>query len=213
MRVDRKRWIVLMVILCMKATGAMAYEEIEDLVDIYATDSQFIAVVDGRRNFSEAIRSGETVVWQGAKGEIGAFLTNERLLAVSLRSGQWNTRYLKINEKKEPPEMLIAAHLLIMLTGERIVGFGTHTGGFIQTRIPLGESIVAKDSEGRVAAVVTASRAFGFSANRRGVAEYRFRLNETLVSLKTTYNKITLRTSQRLITLDAEEAVWRSFYL
>lgn len=42
-----------MVVLCMKATWAMAYEEIEDLVDIYATGGQFIALVDGRRNFSE----------------------------------------------------------------------------------------------------------------------------------------------------------------
>ena len=107
--------------------------------------------------FPKTNGSSEKILWQGAKGEVGAFLTNERLLAVSIRSGQWNIRYLKIIEKKEPPDMLIAAHLVIMLTGERIVTFGTHTGGFVQTRLPIGESVVAKEAEGRVAAVVTPS--------------------------------------------------------
>lgn len=213
MSVSRKRWLLWVVVLFMKTPWAMAYEEVEDLVDIFATDSAFMAVVDGRRNFSEAKGSRETVLWQGAKGEIGAFLTNQRLLAVSVRSGQWNTRALKIIEKKEPPDMLIAAHLLIMLTGERIVTFGTQTDGFFQTRMPIGEPVVATSSEGRVAAVVTQARAFGFSSYRRGVAEIRFRLKERVVSLKTTYTKITLQTSQRLITLKAEDAVWRQFDL
>ncbi|WP_372679551.1 hypothetical protein [Desulfosarcina sp.] len=206
------RWVVV-VVLFMMTQWALAYEEVEDLVDIFSTDSAFIAVVDGKRNFSEAKTSSETILWQGAKGEIGAFLTNERLLAVSTRSGQWNVIALKANEKKEPPDMLIAAHLLLMLTGERIVAFGTHTGGFFQTRMPIGEPVVAKSAEGRVAAVVTPARAFGFSTFRRGAAEIRFKLKETVVSAKATYTKITLQTSQRLITLKAEDAVWRQFDL
>ncbi len=213
MSVNRKRWMLLVVALLMRSSWAVAYEEVEDLVDIFATDSAFIAVVDGKRNFSEAKDSSEAILWQGAKGEIGAFLTNERLLAVSVRSGQWNVRPLKITEKKSTPEMLIAAHLLIMLTAERIVSFGTHTSGFVQTRMPIGEPVVIKEAQGRVAAVVTPARAFGYSSYRRGVAEIRFQLKETVISLKTTYNKITLRTSQRLITLNAEDAVWRQFDL
>lgn len=203
----------LIATLLLMATWARAYEEVEDLVDIFTTDSQYIAIVDARRHFSENHRSSEKILWQGAKGEVGAFLTSDRLLAVSVKSGQWNTQYLKIKEKRVIPEMLLSAHLVVMLTGERIVGFGTHTSGFIQTNMPIGELVVAKEAEGRVAVVVTPARAFGFSAYRRGVAEVHFRLKETLVSLKTTYNKVTLRTSQRLITLKAEDAVWRDFDL
>ena len=213
MQYDRKKLMVFLVPLLMTTSWAMAYEEVEDLVDIFATDSTFIAVVDGRRNFSEDHRSNETLLWQGTKGEIGAFLTSQRLLAVSVKSGQWNTQYLKINEKKVTPDMLIGAHLLIMLTAERIVAFGTDTGGFFQTRLPIGEPVVAKAAEGRVAAVVTPARAFGLSSYRRGVAEIRFQIKESLESLNTTYNKITLRTSRRLITLKAEDAVWRAFDL
>jgi hypothetical protein len=213
MRFDWKILIVLILPLLMISTRAMAYEEVEDLVDIFTTDSAFIAVVDGSRKFSEDFRSREKILWQGAKGEVGAFLTSDRLLAVSVKSGQWNTRYLKINEKKVVPEMLIASHLVVMLTGERIVGFGTDTGGFFQAPLPIGESVVAKAAEGRVAAVVTPSRAFGLSSYRRSAAEIRFQIKESVESLKTTYNKITLRTSQRLITLKAEDAVWRHFDL
>jgi hypothetical protein len=213
MRVNRKIRLVLTAALLMVTARAMAYEEIEDLVDIFATGGRFIAMVDGRRNFSEAYRSDEKILWQGAKGEVGAFLTSDRLLAVSVRSGQWNTIYLKVNEKKGQPEMLISAHLVVMLTAERIVGFGTHTGGFIQTRMPIGESVADRAAEGRVAVVVTPARAFGFSSYRRGVAEIRFKRQEKVVSLKTTYNLIRLRTSQRLITLKSEDAVWRQFDL
>jgi hypothetical protein len=213
MACDPKKLMIVVVLLLVTTPWAMAYEEVEDLVDIFATDSAFIAVVDGRRTFREDHRSKEKLLWQEAKGEVGAFLTSQRLLAVSIKSGQWNTQYLKINEKKGMPDMLIGAHLLIMLTGERIVAFGTETGGFFQTRLPIGESIVAKMAEGRVAAVVTPARAFGFSSYRRGVAEIRFQIMESVESMTTTYNKITLRTSMRLITLKAEDAVWREFDL
>ena len=213
MAYDPMKLMIFLVPLLMTTALAMAYEEVEDLVDIFSTDSAFIAVVDGRRNFSEDHRAKETLLWQGAKGEVGAFLTSQRLLAVSVKSGQWNTRSLKINEKKVTPNMLIGSHLLIMLTTERIVAFGTDTGGFFQTRLPIGESAIAKAAEGRVAAVVTPARAFGFSSYRRGVAEIRFQIKERFESLSTTYNKITLRTSRRLITLRAEDAVWREFDL
>ncbi len=213
MAYDPMKLMIFLVPLLMTTALAMAYEEVEDLVDIFSTDSAFIAVVDGRRNFSEDHRAKETLLWQGAKGEVGAFLTSQRLLAVSVKSGQWNTRSLKINEKKVTPNMLIGSHLLIMLTTERIVAFGTDTGGFFQTRLPIGESAIAKAAEGRVAAVVTPARAFGFSSYRRGVAEIRFQIKERFESLSTTYNKITLRTSRRLITLRAADAVWREFDL
>lgn len=193
----------------MKTASAMAYEEVDDLVEIFATDGQFIAIVNGRRHFTEDYRAGETILWQAAKGEVGAFLTNQRLLAVSITSGQWNTRYLKINEKKTTPEMLIGAHLVILLSGERILAFGTLTDGFFQVRMPIGASIVAKGARGRVAGVVLTDRAFGFSSYRRGAADIRFRRGEKMVSLKTTYTTITLHTSQRLISLAASDAVWR----
>ena len=123
---EKYRSIVMgLIMLLLAATGGTAaYEEVEDLVDIYTTDNNFIAVVDSRRVFNETIRARETIQWQGAQGEVGAFLTNERLLAVSIRSGQWNTKYLKIKEKKQRPQMLLGAQLVVMLTDDRIVGFG-----------------------------------------------------------------------------------------
>lgn len=201
--------MVLTMLLLAATRGAASYEEVEDLVDIYTTDSNFIAVVDSRRIFNETIRARETIQWQGAQGEVGAFLTNERLLAVSTRSGQWNIQFLKIKEKKQRPQMLLGAQLVVMLTDDRIVGFGTQTGGFIQARLPLGEVVIASDIQGRVAAVITPDQAFALSARRRGVAEIRFRIQERFESMKTTYNKVTLRTSQRLITFAAGDAVWR----
>lgn len=203
----------VLIILTVMITQAVAYEEVEDLIDIFATDNKFVAVVAGRRQVSDNRRLSENILWEGARGEIGAFLTSERLLAVSVNSGKWNIRFLKINEKKKTPEMLIGAHLVLMLTDERVLAFGSHTDGFFQTRLPLGESILAKEAEGRVAAVITRSRAFGFSSFRRGEAEIRLRQRESVISLNATYNKITLRTTQRLITLEATDAVWREFDL
>ena len=205
-----RRIVMVLTMLLLAATrGTASYEEVEDLVDIYTTDNNFIAVVDSRRIFNESIRARETIQWQGARGEVGAFLTNERLLAVSIRSGQWNTQFLKIKEKKQRPQMLLGAQLVVMLTDDRIVGFGTQTGGFFQARLPIGETVIATDIQGRVAAIITPDQAFGLSARRRGVAEIRFRIQERFESMKTTYNKVTLRTSQRLITFASGDSVWR----
>lgn len=208
-RAGRYQWIFIIAAVMTSGGAWAAYEEVEDLVDILATDDAFIAVVEGRRNFAENRRPGETIQWQGAKGEIGAFLTNDRLLAVSVRSGQWNSRNLRISEKKTTPRMLLAAHLLVMQTEGRLLVFGTLTDGFFQERLPIREPVVAVAAEGRVAAVITPDRAFGLSAFRRGAAEIRFRIQERFESVATTYNKITLRTTRRLITLTAGDGVWR----
>ena len=105
--------------------------------------------------------------------------------------------------------MLLAAHLVVMLTDERIVAFGTYTDGFFKIPMPIGESVVASQAEGRVAAVVTSSRAYGFSAYRRGAAEIRLKRQEEIVAIKTTYNKITLQTSEdRALILNAKSASW-----
>ena len=53
MKFDRKKRMIVVVSLLMVTSWALAYEEVEDLVDIFATDDAFIAVVDGRRNFTE----------------------------------------------------------------------------------------------------------------------------------------------------------------
>jgi len=205
--------LVLLIAAALMSESVLAYEEVEDRVDILATDDAFIAVVDGRRNFVEDRRSGETTTWQGAKGEVGAFLTSDRILGISVTSGQWNKRYLKINEKKIAPQVLLAKHLVVMFSDERILGFGTHTGGFFQERLPLGEPVVASAAEGQVAAVITADRAFGLSTFRRGAAEIRFQIREQFRSVSTTYSKISLRTSRRLITFTAGDAVWRDIDL
>ncbi len=209
MRHCTRRTVLALIIHLAVAAPCAAYEVVEDVVDLVATDSQFIAVVQGRRYFRTDRLRGEVIQWQGSRGEIGAFLTNERMLAVTTTSGQWNVDDLKIKEKRATPDVLLAAHLLIMLTGERIVAFGTHTDGFFQTRMPIGEAVVASAAKGRVAAAVTASQAFGYSTYRRGAARIRFRLQERFVSLKAAYDSMTLQTSQRLITLDAGDAVWR----
>jgi hypothetical protein len=209
-------WRILLAAIAVLAafsSGSIAFEEVEDLVDMVATDQVFTAVVEGRRDFTENRRPDETIVWEGARGEIGAYLTNERLLAISITSGKWNIQLLKVREKKQAPRILLGKHLLVMLSDGRLVAFGTHTSGFFQVRRPIGERIVAEAIEGRVAAVIMPSRAFGFSSNRRGAAEIRFRRLEQVESLKTTYNKITLKTTQRLITLTSRDAVWREFEL
>lgn len=213
MKIKRKASLGLFVILTLFASGGMSYEEVEDLVDIFATDRTFNAVVDGQRSFTEDRRPGETINWQGAKGEVGAYLTNLRLLAVSVTSGKWRTQSLKVNEKRKKPRILLGKHLLVMLSSERFVGFGTATGGFFDVRRPIGEQVIVEEIGGRVAVLITPSRAFGFSSNRMGAAEIRFRRTEKFESIKTTYNKITLRTSQRLITLESRDAAWREFKL
>jgi hypothetical protein len=64
-------------------------DDIEDLVDIEQVGGKIFAIRDGIQTTPFELKSKEEVLWLDSDGYIGALLTNERFIAISLSSSGW----------------------------------------------------------------------------------------------------------------------------
>jgi len=68
---------ILTVLICLSilvsAICSYAEEEIEDLIDIFESNSKITAIIEGRKTISSDLRPNEKVLWSGSNGYLGAF--------------------------------------------------------------------------------------------------------------------------------------------
>jgi len=196
------------------ASSASVYaeEEIEDLIDIAEAKGRIIAVIEGKKTVSLELRPNETVIWTGARGHLGAFLTSLRFFAISTTSSSWQELPLGVGES-ENGVVSLSPYIALLATEDRAVGFNAASNRFVETRLPSHDELIAAEAEKYVAVVITSGRAFGFAAKTSAFKEIFLRVRETIEDLKITASKATVRTSDRLLTFEAEGAVWREHRL
>jgi len=78
-----------------------ASEEIEDLIDIFESNEEIVAVVDGKTSVAFSLRPNETVQWSSAKGNLGAFLTNRHFFVVSTSSRSWHAMPIRPGKERK----------------------------------------------------------------------------------------------------------------
>ena len=83
-----RKFLNILICLSILASTISSYaeEEIEDLIDIAKSKSKIIAIIEGRKTISFGLRPKEKVLWSGANGYLGAFLTNVRFFVISTSS-------------------------------------------------------------------------------------------------------------------------------
>jgi hypothetical protein len=68
---------IFLILICLSTlvsiTCSYAAEEIEDLIDIFASDSKIIAIIEGKNTISFNLRQNEKVQWSGSRGYLGVF--------------------------------------------------------------------------------------------------------------------------------------------
>jgi hypothetical protein len=57
--------------------------------------------------------------------------------------------------------------------------------------------------------VITSSRAFGLAAESTAFTEINLRMSESIEAIKLTYSKVTVRTSDRLLTFETSGLPWK----
>jgi DNA-directed RNA polymerase subunit K/omega len=100
-----------------------------------------------------------------------------------------------------------------LVTRDRAIGFDVTTNRFIETQLPFHEDLLAAETEKYVAVVITSSRAFGLAVESSAFIEIKFRLKETIESIKLTASKVTIRTSDRLLFFEAAGSTWNEHRL
>ena len=181
--------------------------DIEDLVDIEQVDRKIIAIRDGIQTAPFELRSKEEVLWLDSDGYIGALLTNERFIAISLSSSGWLETPLRSKEADDGSPIL-SPTLALLVTKERIIGFDAISSRFIQQSLGLDEEFVAAEANDYVAAVISSRRALGLASGGSGFSEIRFRTSEIFQTIRTKSQVITVRTSWRILTFGAASPSW-----
>ena len=206
----------LICVICLSfmapAIFSWAEEEIEDLIDIAESKSKIIAIIEGTKTVTFDLRPGEKVLWSGSRGHLGAFLTDRHFFVISTSLDAWQQLPLRLDESGKGIASL-SPYIALLVTGDRAVGFDASSNRFVEVQLPLNDELLAAEAERYVAVVITSSRAFGLAAETSTFKEISLRKNEALETLKLTYNKVTVRTSDRLLTFDSAGTNWKEHRL
>jgi hypothetical protein len=198
--------------ILVSAVCSYAEEEIEDLIDIFESNSKIIAIIKGKKTITFNLRPKEKVLWSGSNGYLGALLTNDRFFVISTSSGTWHRLDLRSNEAQKGVASL-SPYIALLVTEDRAIGFDAASNRFIQTQLPIHDELLTTRLEKYVAVVITSSRAFGLAAKASAFSEIRFGLRETIEAIKITSSKVTVRTSDRLLTFGASGSTWNEHRL
>jgi hypothetical protein len=187
-------------------------EEIEDLIDIFESNSKIIAIIEGKKTITFDLRPKEKVLWSDSNGYLGAFLTNEHFFVISNSSDAWQALPLRLDESKKGVASL-SPHIALLVTGDRAIGFDAASNRFIETQLPIHDELLTAKAEKYVAVVITSSRAFGLAAKTSAFTEISLRARETIEAIKITSSKATVRTSDRLLTFEVSGSTWNEHRL
>ena len=204
--------ILICLSILVSAIFSYAKEEIEDLIDIFESNSKIIAIIEGKKTITINLRPKEKVLWHGSRGYLGAFLTKHRFYVISTSSDAWQALPLRIDEL-ETKVASLSPYIALLVTGDRAIGFDAASNRFIETRLPIHDELLTAKVEKYVAVVITSSRAFGLAAETSAFTEIRLRVRETIEGIKISSSKATIRTSDRLLTFEASGSTWNEHRL
>jgi hypothetical protein len=135
LRYTQKLMALTLVALFVSAVWAHADEEIEDLIDLFESNSKIIAIAEGKRRFVADLGLKERVLWSDSRGYLGAFLTDSHFFVVSTTSGGWQALPLRLGESGKKVGVL-SSYIALLVTESRAVGFDAATDRFVETRLP-----------------------------------------------------------------------------
>ena len=138
--------------ILVSAMGSNGGEEIEDLIDIFESNDKIIAIIEGKRTIATSLRQREKVLWRGAKGYLGAFLTNRRFLVISRSSGAWQEVPLRIDESEKAVASM-SPYIALLVAADRAIGFDAASKRFIEARFPIHDALIKAKVEDHVAVV------------------------------------------------------------
>ena len=205
-----RKFLISIICLSIFASTISSYaeEEIEDLIDIAESKGKIIAIIEGRKTITFDLRPNEKVLWSGSRGYLGAFLTNRSFFVISTSLSAWLELPLKLDESEKGVTSL-SPYIALLVTRDRVIGFDATSNRFIETQLPIHDELLAAEAERYVAVVITSSRAYGLATESSAFTEINLRMNETIETIKMTYSKATIRTSDRLLTFEASGLPWK----
>ncbi|MFP8876294.1 MAG: hypothetical protein VCB99_05145, partial [Myxococcota bacterium] len=92
---------------------------------------------------TKRLRLEERVLWKGSRGQVGAVLTDQRILAVGVGSASWQEVELQRGESPSG-QALLGDRLLMVVTNRRVIGFAGEPGNLSEQPLGLAEEVLAR---------------------------------------------------------------------
>jgi hypothetical protein len=181
---------------------------IADVLQLFVFEREVVAV-DGMAGteLRRRLDVGETVHFAESHGRVGVVLTDRRVLAVAVRSGDWQESRYRRGEPR-PESAFVGERVALVVTSKRAVGFDGGSGNLVERSLGPREQVLAADASGAVGVVVTDRRALGISPFAGGFFERKLRIEETIEAVAATGNVGTVRTSRRILSFQAATGAW-----
>ncbi len=178
-----------------------------DLLEILFIDRELLAI-DARGGGQKPLRLrlGENLLWKGSQGSVGFAFTDQRILAVAVRSAAWQQEE-RLHGEIVPNRALFGDRVALAVTSRRVLGF-SQAGNLIESSLGLREQVLAARVGENVAVVVTDRRALGLSPSVGGVFSFPIHLQERLESVDATATVATVTTQRRVLIFRAPFGSW-----
>jgi hypothetical protein len=181
---------------------------LEDAIEIVLLPRELQAVDgEGGGRTTTRLEIGERVTWSEAQGRVAIVVTDRRLLAVSTRSGAWQSARFRRGEVP-PAGALLGGRVAVAFTNKRAFGFDGGSGNLIETSLGPREAVFDAAAGQNVGVVVTGRRALGLSARAGGFFETPIRVGEEIVSLSAKSGFASVYTTDRILTFRALRGSW-----
>jgi hypothetical protein len=211
----RRSWLlVLLLAVCVAPARARAdfvredQVPLGDLIEIVVMEDEILGV-DGESGGSSVVRRrlSESVLWTGVRGRVGVVITDQRVLALSPRTGGWQEAPY---ERGEAPARTVQLgdRVAVILLRQRVLGFLGNFGRFVQERIGPQEDLRSLQVGANVAVIVTNRVALGLSPEAGGFFPIRMHVHERLQDVSARANLATVNTNQRVLVFRAPTGTW-----
>lgn len=153
------------------------------------------------------LRLDEQVLLTQSRGRVGVVLTDQRVLAVGVRSGAWqDARYLR--GESRPHQALLGDRVALVATDRRVLGFDGGSNNLVEQSLGPREQLLRTGVSANLAVAVTDRRALALSPFVGGFFEFPLRLGESIERLVASSDVATVTTSQRLLIFRGRAGVW-----
>ena len=179
-----------------------------DLIEIVVMDDEILGV-DAESGGSSVVRRrlGEPVLWTGVRGRVGVVITDQRLLAITPRTGGWQEAPYERGESP-PRSAELGDRVALIVLRNRMIGFLGTVGRFVQVRLGPNEDLRAQSVGANVAVLVTSRSAIGLSPEAGGFFSIRLQVRERIATVSARSNLATVHTDQRVLVFKSPTGTW-----
>jgi hypothetical protein len=189
-------------------SSAQDEAELEDVIDVQELGREVLAfdALTGA-TLRAPLEFGETVHWLQARGRVALALTDRRALAASAGGGGFQELRWRVSEL--PPEHgHLGDRVALAVTGQRLLGFESRGGRWIEQALGPGESLEAVRVGARTALVVSNRNAFGLSPAAADFRLLPLQVHERFEAAQASAHVATVTTDRRLLVFKATTGGW-----